>query len=645
MSKASSIIWQPDSIETTNVFRFMKRHGIATYDELIARSVADIRWFWRAALDDLGVEWANPYTQVLDDSQGFPWCRWFVGGTLNIVHNCLDRHIRDGFADKPAFFFESDDGKKCTVTYGEWNRQVNQVALFLLSQGIGKGDRIGLYMPMIAEMPAVLFAAFKIGAAVVPVFSGFGPHALAARLVDAECKVLFTADGSCRRGKAIDLKQLADEAVALAPCVRTVVVKRNVNTAISMQAGRDLWWEAAIAPLSGTLETQMVEAEHPCLIIYTSGTTGKPKGTVHTHAGCLAQMSKELGYHFDLKRDDRFFWVTDIGWMMGPWEIIGVSFFGATFGIFEGAPDYPQPDRLWQIIETHQVTHLGLSPTLVRLLRKAGEAWVDRYPLTSLRLMGSTGEAWDPESYMWCFDKIGKGRVPIMNISGGTEIIGCLLAPLPIKGLKPCTLQGPGLGMDVDVWNEAGQSVRGEVGYLVCKQPAPSMTKGFLNDPERYLDTYFSKWPAVWNHGDWAIVDDDGFWFLQGRSDDTIKVAGKRTGPAEIESALLEHPAVAEAAAIGVPHEVKGESVVAFVVLKSGTPETSDLTSAIADQVAALLGKTLRPEKVYLVTALPKTRSGKIVRGTIKKHHLGQAVGDLSSLESPEVLTLIPVKN
>jgi acetyl-CoA synthetase len=377
------------------------------------------------------------------------------------------------------------------------------------------------------------------------------------------------------------------------------------------------------------------------MVIYTSGTTGKPKGTVHTHAGVLAQVTKELFFNFDLKPDDTFFWVTDIGWMMGPWEIIGTHHFGATLVMIEGAPNYPSVDRVLTLSETLKVTHLGVSPTLIRLLMREG---LQKRTLPALRILGSTGEAWDPESYMWCFKNIGDSKVPIINISGGTEIMGCLLAPLPVREIKACSLQSPGLGMCVDVYTEAGYSApAGEVGYLVCKKPAPSMTKGFLNDKKRYLDTYFSKFRNIWNHGDWAMRDADGHWFLRGRADDTIKIAGKRTGPSEIESVLCGHPFVSEACAIGVPDELKGESLVCFVVLKKGYGVTPFLVRDLQDYVARKLGKTLRPEALHVVEVLAKTRSGKIVRGTIKRRYLGKDLGDLSSLENPLLLDAVPV--
>jgi len=633
----NDIVWTPygDYLEKSNITRFMRWHGIKDYEELLQKSSGDISWFWDAALKDLGVEWYQPYQKVLEG--GLPWAKWFVGGKINLIHNVLDRH-QVKLKSKPAFIWESDDGKTRSVTYGELNLQVCRAASALKAVGVRKGDRVGLYMPMIPEMVVAFLATLKIGAIIVPVFSGFGAQALAARLRDAEAKVLFTADGSLRRGKEVEIKKSADEALRECPSVKQVVVARRLGLDVPMQFGRDVAWEDFLKSGATVCETEKMQAEDVSLVIYTSGTTGRPKGTVHTHAGCQAQMAKELGYYFDVKERDVFFWVTDIGWMMGPWEILGVMTFGATFVIFEGAPDWPNPDRLWEIVENHRVTHLGISPTAVRLLIKSGVEWTKRHDLTSIRMLGSTGETWDPESYQWFFEHIGGKRCPIINISGGTEIVGCHLAPLPITPLKACTLRGPGLGMDVDVWNEKGEPVRGEVGYLVCKKPAPSMTKGFLNDPQRYLDTYFSTWPNIWNHGDWAYVDQDGYWFLRGRADDTIKVAGRRTGPAEIEAVLLEHAAVSEAAVIGVPHDVKGEEVVGFIVLKPGHQPSERLRQELKEQVVKGMGKTLTPKDIRFVKMLPKTRSAKIVRAAIKKKFLNLPVGDVSSVENLDAL-------
>lgn len=640
----SEIIWKPtpEVIDRANITRFMKAQGIVTYEELIQKAASHPQWFWKACLKDLGLRWQKPFENVLDESEGFAWAKWFVGGEINIVDNCIDRHVQEGKGQELAFIWEGECGAVKKVSYEELQKQVNQLAAALKSLGIEKGDRVGLYLPMVPEMVVSFFACLKIGAVVIPVFSGFGPEPLAVRLNNAQAKLLITADGSLRRGKEIFIKPSADRAVEKVPSLEKILVVKRLFKEVPMQKGRDLWFEDLMAQEFEPVPTEELEAEDYSMIIYTSGTTGLPKGTVHTHAGCLAQMTKEVGYFFDTKPSDVFFWVTDIGWMMGPWEMIGTTALGSTFVIFEGAPDYPQPDRLWDMVERHGVTIFGISPTAIRLLMRADDSWVKKHDLSKLRILGSTGETWDPQSYLWFFEKVGQGRCPIINISGGTEIVGCLLSPLPITELKPCTLRGPGLGMDVDVFNESGEPVRGEVGYLVCKKPAPSMTKGFWGDKQRYLDTYFSKWPEIWFHGDWAIVDKDGFWFLQGRADDTIKVSGRRTGPGEIEAALLRHPTCAEAATIGVPHEIKGETIVCFVVLKSESKELEKLEKELIALVGEVLGKTLRPEKIIFVPSLPKTRSAKIVRRALKAKYLGKDLGDLSSVENPQALDTIP---
>jgi len=635
----SEVIWEPygDYIEKSNITRFMKKHGIESYQELIERSTQDIKWFWDAALEDLGVEWYEPYAETLDMSEGFPWTKWFVGGKINIVHNCIDRHLatRGG---QTAIIAVKDEGPSRKVTYSELNREVCKLANGLKSLGVKKGDFVGIYMPMTPEIVSAFFAILKIGAIAIPVFSGFGATALATRLEDAKAKVLFTADGTTRRGKKVAIKNEADNACKIAPSIEKVVVLRHAGIDVPWNGERDIWWDDFTGSQPGECETEVLDAEARSIIIYTSGTTGKPKGTVHTHAGALAQCAKELGYNFDVKPDSVFFWFTDIGWMMGPWEMIGVQFHGGTYMIFDGAPNYPNPDRLWEVIEEHKVDTLGISPTAIRMFVTYGEEWVRKHDLSCLKYLGSTGEPWDPESYMWFHNVVGGGRCPIINISGGTEIIGCLLAPLPIHPLKPCSLQGPALAMDIDVFDEEGKPVRGAVGHLVCKKPGPSMTKAFLGDPERYIETYFSRWPDVWYHGDWAEVDEDGFWYLHGRSDDTIKVAGKRTGPAEIEAALIEHPNVMEAAAIGAPHDIKGQAVVAFAVLNPDVEPSEELRKELSDLVVKHLGKTLRPEKILFVGALPKTRSAKIVRGVIRRKYLGQDVGDTSSVENTQAI-------
>lgn len=645
----TDVIWTPTGkYLDCRVVDYMKSQGIKDWKELVKRSTEDTEWFWQSAMEYVGLHWDKPYTRLMDQSKGFAWTKWFLDGKMNIATNCLDYHL--GKVDKtypnrpkvganhPAVIWQSEDGQEKRWTYGELNDMSGKVASALTKMGVKPGDAVGIYMPMVAEVVAILFGCLKVGAVAVPIFSGFGPEALQTRLDDAEAKVLFTAYSGIRRGKEIAVKPDADEAAKNLPKLKHVVVLERMKATGTWQEGRDLKWSEVVDKADPKAPTLSLEAEHPSMYLYTSGTTGKPKGTVHTHAGALASMSRELGFAFDVKPEDVFFWFTDIGWMMGPWEMIGVTFWGGTMVIAEGAPNFPTPDRVWKIVEKYKVNTLGISPTAIRVLRTAGDEWVDKYPMESLRLMGSTGEPWDHDSYMWFFEHVGKKRSPVINISGGTELVGCLIQPLPCMPIKPCTLGGPGLGMDVDVVDESGKTIRNGIGHLICRKPSPSMTKGFLKDPDRYIETYFSKWPDIWYHGDWAKVDEDGFWFLFGRSDDTIKVAGKRVGPGEVESVLVAHPKVAEAATIGVPHAVKGEGLVCFVVPMPGITASPDLSSDLIALVGEKLGHVLKPEAVYCVPALPKTRSGKIVRGTIRRKYLGENPGDLSSVENPDAL-------
>ena len=651
----SEYVWTPDAdtIENANITRLMRRLAfevdaahpaqvLKSARDFVQRSQDDPPGFWDAALRDMEMAWYKDYETTLDASNGNAWADWFVGGETNIALNCVDRHVGSSRAGQAALISETEDGQVREFTFAELAAEVNRAANALKACGVGKGDTVACYMPMVAEVVFAMLATQKIGAIFIPVFSGYAPPALRERLEDAEVKLLFTADGSMRRGQPFGIKEQADKAIEGLETLDKVIVYRRAGMECDMKDGRDLWWHDIVDSQSAECETLPVASMTPALMLYTSGTTGKPKGTVHSHAGCLAQMGKELLYNFDVHDGDRFWWFSDIGWMMGPWEIIGCFMHGITLIIFEGAPNFPEPDRLWKGIERHRATHLGISPTAIRMLMRAGDEWVDKHPMPTLRMLGSTGEPWDPESYNWYFNKVGKSRLPIINISGGTDIVGCFMAPLPIMPLKACTLQSPGLGMAIDVFDDAGNSVVDEVGYLVCKKPSPSMTRGLWKNEEKYLETYWSKFPNVWNHGDWAKVDKDGDWFLFGRADDTMKIAGRRVGPGEIESALIDHEAVSEAAAIGVPDDLKGTDVVCFVVLHSGRNATEDLRKELVQAVVNALGKVDRPKAVLFVDDLPKTRSAKILRRLIQKKYLGdENLGDISSVSNPEALEAI----
>ena len=639
-------IWRPEDHAWTresHVARFMAKHGHASLNELHAASVRDTAWFWDAAMQDMGVEWTKPYGQVKDESRGFPWTRWFLGGQVNVAHNCVDRHVRDGHGGETALFYESDSGRPeeaRRVTFAELATLVNRCAGALRAAGVKAGDSVGLYAPMQVPTVVVLFATMKLGARFVPIFCGYGEEALRERLASCEAKLLFACGTLTRRGKATDTAAIARAAAAKVPSLTRTVWVDTADWDDFLDVGRGLLTPPPGGDMAGSgdpalqMSCEPTEAEDPCLIIYTSGTTGRPKGTVHTQAGCLAQMGKELRYAFDVRPGEPFFWVTDIGWMMGPWEIIGCLLYRTPIVLFDGAPNYPTGDRIWEICAKLGVVTLGCSPTLIRLLMRGtdgrGPAGFD---LSKLRVLGSTGEVWDEASYLWYFEYVGQKRCPVINISGGTEIVGSHLCPTPLTPLKACTVGGPSLGMDVAAFTDEGQPApRGTMGHLVCRQPAPSMTKSFLHDDARYLETYFQKYPGVWYHGDWAKVDEDGLWFLFGRTDDTMKVAGKRVGPGEVEGALTAHPAVSEAAVIGVPDDLKGTALVCFVVLKPGQAVTE---KELVAQVAKQLGKPLAPKNVFVVPALPKTRSGKIVRAAILRVFLGQPAGDITSIDNP----------
>jgi acetyl-CoA synthetase len=642
-AETSGIVWRPtpEVVERSRIAKFMRAHEIATLEELQRRSVADTEWYWDAVVKDLGVRWLTPYTRVLDGSRGIAWPTWFPGGRLNLTDNCVDRHMDAGRGGKAAIIWEGDDGQSRTLTYAELAAEVSRLANGLRALGIGEGDRVGIFLPMSPEAAIATLAVVRIGAIYTPCFSGFGAGAVASRLSDCEATLLITADGFYRRGQVVKMKETADEAVAQCPSVQTVLVYRRLGGEIPWTAGRDRWWHDAVTGQGDRAPALPVEADRPCLIIYTSGTTGRPKGAVLTHGGFLIKTAHDFGYCMDVGEHDRLFWLTDLGWLMGPMAFTAALFHGATVVVFEGVQDYPKPNRLWSVVERHRITVMGISPTAVRALMPHGPEHVHAHDLSSLRIIGSTGEPWNPEPYRWLFENAGKARLPIINYTGGTEISGGILGCFPIAPIKPCSFAGPIPGMAAECFGEDGRPVRGQVGELVITQAWPGMTAGFWRDAERYEETYWSRWPNVWVHGDWAYVDDDGFWFIQGRSDDTLKIAGKRLGPAEVESVLVGHPAVAEAGVIGVPHEVKGESVVCFVVLRPGNAPTESLRAELSHRVAQAMGKALKPEKLLFTRDLPKTRSAKIMRRVIRATYLGKPAGDVSSLENPDAVKAI----
>ncbi|MEZ4768361.1 MAG: AMP-binding protein [Caldilineales bacterium] len=642
-SYGGEIVWRPSPAysEGSHVRRFMDRHGITDWDELHRRSVEDVAWFTDAMLAYLGIEFATPYSRIVDLSGGIAWPVWCVDGEMNIVHNCLDRWMGTATEHKIALRYESEGGEVETLTYRELTDRVCQVAAGLRALGLGKGDVIALYMPMVPEIAVALLAIARIGGIILPLFSGYGPGAVATRLVDAGAKAVFTTDGTFRRGKHVPMKPTIDEALALAPGVANVVVCKKSGAPTTMTPGRDLWWDDLPPGDSGETANEMTGAEDVLMIIYTSGTTGRPKGAVHTHCGFPLKAAMDMALGLDLRRDDTLYWMTDMGWMMGPWEVFGTLILGSTMVFYDGAPDFPDVERLWTLVENHRITTLGVSPTLIRSLMQHGDEPVRRHDLSSLRIMASTGEPWNPEPWLWLFDTVGGGRCPIINYSGGTEISGGIVMGSVLKPLKPCAFSGPNVGMAADVVDEGGRSVRGQVGELVIRAPWIGMTRGFWKDPDRYMETYWSRFPGVWVHGDWAAVDADGQWYILGRSDDTIKVAGKRLGPAEVETVLVNDRAVVEAGAIGVPDELKGQALVVFCVLAPGVEGTEELAAALKGEIAAAMGKPLTPRAVVFVPDLPKTRNAKVMRRVLRAAYLGEPAGDLSALVNPEIVDVV----
>ena len=606
---------------------------------LSERARQDLVGFWEEQARQF--EWFNPWSRVLDDSNP-PFYKWFTGATTNIVYNCLDRHVATWRRNKLALIWEGENGEQRTFSYHALNREVCMFANVLRSMGVRKGDRVTIYMGRVPELPIAMLACAKVGAVHSVVYGGFSVESLHGRIEDSASRLVITCDGSFMNGKIVELKKIVDEALKRCATVEQVIVYRRTGHEITMEAGRDYWYHDLMAlPVAKSAggqsrcETEEMDAEDPLFLLYTSGTTGKPKAILHTHGGYMVGVATTLKYVFDLREEDRYWCTADPGWITGHSYIVyGPLLVGATSFMYEGAPTFPYPNRWWGLVERYGINVFYTAPTAIRGLMRFGDAWPSRHDLSSLRLLGTVGEPINPEAWRWYYEVVGKGRCPIMDTWWQTETGMFMITPMPAVNLKPGSATRPFPGVEADILDENGQPVGpGEEGYLVLKRPWPAMMRTIYKDPERYVSQYWSKFPGMYFTGDSARKDEDGYFWIIGRVDDVIKVSGYRLGTAEIESALVSHPAVAEAAAIGLPHEIKGNAIYAYVILRAGHEAGESLVGELKAHVGHEMGPIARPEKITIVPALPKTRSGKIMRRVLRARALGLPEGDLTTLE------------
>jgi len=637
---AGGFVWYPSDAfkRESNWAAFIAAENLADYPMLARRAAQDPEWFWDALIRFLGVQFVKPYSHVLDQSKGIEWPQWCIGATGNMTLSLLDRHLAAGRGGHDAIVWEGEDGSRSRLSYRQLAGEVNRFASGLAVLGLRTGDAVGVYMPMVPEVAIAYLALARLGCIILPLFSGFGATAITVRLNDAEAVAVITVDGSLRRGKPVEMKGVLDEAIKDVPTVRHVVVARRLGHDVQMQAGRDVWWSDVAARGCDDFAAVELPAEHPLMIVYTSGTTGRPKGTVHTHCGVTVKTGQDFILCFDLKPNDRLMWMTDFGWLVGPLQVTAALLAGATCVLAEGTPDYPETGRLWRLVQDHEVSFLGCGPTLARMMMRYGTADISKYDLSSLRVAASTGEPWDGDSWMWIYENALRRRGPLMNYSGGTEL-GGLLATNVLYPIKPASFSGPIPGTGADIVDEDARSVGpGEVGELVMRQACIGTTRGLWRDPARYIENYWSRIPGLWVHGDWASHDADGSWFIHGRSDDTIKIAGKRTGPAEIEALLLATHLVSDAAAVAVPDPVKGSAVACAVVAVADETPGPKLAAALSDAVVTGLGASFRPKQLLFVRDLPRTRNLKTMRRVIRAVLLAEEPGDLSTLVNPEAV-------
>jgi acetyl-CoA synthetase len=612
----------------------LERAYIKNYEEVYSRAMRDLEAFWAERAEEL--EWFRKWDRVLDDSNK-PFYKWFVGGKINICYNAVDRHMKTWRKNKVALYWEAENGERRVLSYYDLYREVNRFANVLKALGVRKGDRVTIYMPRIPELPIAMLACARIGAIHSVVFAGFSVEALHTRIEDSKSRLVITADGGYLNGRIVETKRTVDEAVRRAPSVEHVLVVRRTRHEVPMEPGRDYFYdELARLPFAqGECPVEETDAEDPLYILYTSGTTGAPKGQVHVHGGYAVYIHTTMKWVFDIKDEDIWWCTADPGWVTGHSYIVYAPLMlGATSVMYEGAPTYPYPDRWWSIVEKYGVTVLYTTPTAIRGLMRFGDEWPNRRNLSSLRLLGTVGEPINPEAWRWYYRVIGKGRCPIMDTWWMTETGGFMITPMPCVPLKPGSATLPFPGIRAEVVDENGNPCPpGVEGYLVIQNPWPGMSRTLYGDPDRYVKTYWSKYPGWFFTGDSARRDEDGYFYIIGRVDDVLKVSGYRLGTAEIESALVAHPAVAEAAAIGLPHEVKGEGIHCYVILKAGYTPSEALAEELRQHVAQLIGPIARPEAIHFVDKLPKTRSGKIMRRVLRARALGLPEGDLSTLE------------
>ncbi|QUC65468.1 AMP-binding protein [Nitrosopumilus sp. K4] len=618
----------------SNIFQFMEKFGISTLDELSKKSINNLEWFWEQVSRDVGVVWDVSYDKVLDTTKGIAWSDWFVGGKTNIYKSSVEKFASSD-PGKIAYYFESEDGGKSNITYSELDTKVCRLANGLKQLGVKKGDVIAIYLPMIEESILAILACAKIGAVQTVIFSGYSSDSLNIRLQDCKAKVLFVSDGFYRKGKKISQKKTVIDAINNTSVEKTVVVSyKNIDK--YEKSEKIIFYNELVEKQNSQCATESMNSDDPLFILYTSGTTGKPKGVVHVHGGFSVFAGHQAAYLIDTHKNDIILWPADIGWITGlVWNVYGLLMMGASAVIYDGGIDYPNFNRIWDMLYEYKVTIFGISPTAVRLFKKNNVIPLSLHPLDHIKNIPTTGEPLDTDSWWWLYEKVGNKRIPIMNLSGGTEIGGAMLSVFPGMKLKPSTVGIPCPGMNLDVVDDDGKSVREKNGYLVIKSPWPAMTKSLLNDDKRYMQTYWSRFENVWFHGDYVHVDKDGLWYMQGRTDDVINVSGHRMSTAEIEHTVISHPKISDAASIAIPDDITGEAIVVFYVTDK---KDENLDKEISEYVSEKIGKLARPKIIFQISELPKTRTGKIMRRLLKAKLLGMQLGDLSSLENPQVL-------